>query len=75
MGQRKGQYIDLARDLSTHFKHWLAALKVTTFNDVCHLEQFKNYFPECIVAYCMSLSEIDIVAGATSLEDECSMYA
>jgi len=38
-------YVEMARDLSVHFKCWLTALDITTFDDLCELmtlEQFKN---------------------------------
>ncbi|XP_033986450.1 uncharacterized protein LOC117482461 [Trematomus bernacchii] len=44
----------MARDLSVHFKRWLTALDVTTFDDLCELmtlEQFKNILPDKIATY------------------------
>ena len=34
-GRKNGQtYVEFARDMSTHFKRWLMALDVTTFDDL-----------------------------------------
>lgn len=47
-------YVEFARDLSTHFKWWLTALDVTTFDDLCDLmilEQFQNRLPERMAKY------------------------
>ena len=36
--KRNGQtYVKFARDLTNHFKRWLTALEVTTFDDLCDL--------------------------------------
>lgn len=53
--KRSGQtYVEFVRDLTTHFKRWLAALEITTFDDLCELvilEQFKNRLPGRIATY------------------------
>ena len=45
---------EFARGFSAHYKQWLTALEVTTFDELCDLmilEQFKNTIPERIVIY------------------------
>lgn len=69
MGEKRNGS-ELAGDLSTHFKRWLAALEVTAFNDLCDLQQFKSCLPERITAYCISLRKVAAVAGTGSLGDE-----
>ncbi len=56
-------YAEFARDLSTHFRRWLTALEVTTFEDLCNLvilEQFKNNLPERVSTY---ISERKVVTA------------
>ena len=53
--RRSGQtHVEFVRDLTIHFKRWLAALDITTFDDLCELlilEQFKNTLPGRIATY------------------------
>ncbi len=46
--------MEFARDVSAHFKQWLTATDITTFDDLCDfvvLEQFKNDLPDHITTY------------------------
>ena len=53
--RRNGQsHVEFVRDLTTHFKRWLGALDITTFDDLCELvilEQFRNTLPGRIATY------------------------
>ncbi|XP_034081218.1 uncharacterized protein LOC117552092 [Gymnodraco acuticeps] len=68
--QDQQTYVEMARDLSVHFKRWLTALDVTTFDDLCELmtlEQFKNILPDKIATYITehrvtSAAEADVAA-------------
>lgn len=62
MEKSNGQYTDLARDPSTHCKHWMAALEVTMCMMSVTWSNLKVFFPERIVAYLISLREVNIVA-------------
>ncbi len=64
--------MEFARDLSTHFKRWLTALDVTTFDDLCDLmilEQFKNCLPERMAKY-ITEQKVTSAADAAVSADE-----
>uniref|UniRef100_A0A8D0D8B5 SCAN box domain-containing protein n=1 Tax=Sander lucioperca TaxID=283035 RepID=A0A8D0D8B5_SANLU len=71
--KRSGQtYMEFARDLTGHFRRWLAALEVTTFEGLCDLvvlEQFKDMLPGYIATY-VSEKQCVTAAGAAASADE-----
>uniref|UniRef100_A0A3B5B1E3 SCAN box domain-containing protein n=1 Tax=Stegastes partitus TaxID=144197 RepID=A0A3B5B1E3_9TELE len=57
-------YVEYVRDLQTHFKRWITALNISTFDDLCELivlEQFKNVLPDRIATY---INERDVTTAA-----------
>lgn len=56
--------------LSTLLKHWVAALEVTLYNDLCDLDQFRHYPHKSIAASCISLRKVAMVAVSAYLRDE-----
>lgn len=71
--RKSGQtYVEFVHDLTIHFKHWLAALDITTFDDLCELvilEQFKNTLPGRIATY-INEQKIASAAEAAVSADE-----
>ena len=65
-------YVEMARDLSVHFKRWLTALEIDSFDDLCELmilEQFKNILPDKIATY-ITEHKLISAAGAAVAADE-----
>lgn len=71
--RRNGQtHVEFARDLSTHFKRWLTALNISTFDDLSELiilEQFKNVLPGRIATY-INEKNVTSAADAAVAADE-----
>uniref|UniRef100_A0A8P4K9M3 SCAN box domain-containing protein n=1 Tax=Dicentrarchus labrax TaxID=13489 RepID=A0A8P4K9M3_DICLA len=71
--RKKGQtYAECTRDMSTHYRRWLTALQVTTFDELCDLmilEQFKNSLPERIATY-ITERKMNTAAEAAVSADE-----
>lgn len=70
--KRSGQtYAEFVRDLAAHFRRWLAALEITTFNELCELivlEQCGNSLPGWIATYvneqkAVSAAGVAVLAG------------
>uniref|UniRef100_A0A3B4ZKQ1 Gypsy retrotransposon integrase-like protein 1 n=1 Tax=Stegastes partitus TaxID=144197 RepID=A0A3B4ZKQ1_9TELE len=65
-------YVEYVRDLQTHFKRWITALNVSTFDDLCELivlEQFKNVLPDRIATY-INERDVSTAADAAVSADE-----
>ena len=65
-------YVEFVRDLTTHFKRWLAALDISTFDELCELvilEQFKNTLPGLIAIY-INEQKVASAAEAALAADE-----
>lgn len=65
-------YVELVRDLSTHFKRWLTALDVATFEDLCELmvlEQFKNVLPDRVATYIIERRRVTAADAAVSADE------
>ncbi|CAJ1087102.1 uncharacterized protein LOC117532417 [Xyrichtys novacula] len=71
--KKNGQtYVEFVRDLSTHFKRWLSALDVSTFDNLCDLmilEQLKNCLPERIAKYITEQKVTTAAAAAVSADE------
>ncbi len=68
--RKNGQtYVEFARDLDIHFKRWLAAQSVHTFDELCELmvlEQFRDALPGKLATYITErkFSAVSAVAAA-----------